>query len=290
MSVMLRRLGPADAAALDAFLAGHGDTSMFLRSNARRGGLTYGGAPLQADYAAAVEASTVTAVAAHCWNGILLIQAPRHLPAVVRLAVAESGRPVSGIGGPWDQVVAARSALGLHGALAAREGREHLFVLPLSDMVIPPALATRRVACRRPRAGELELLITWRRAFYMEALGRPDTPAVALQARDDVLRLQADGWQWILLEAGVPVACAALNARVADAAQVGGVWTPPERRRHGYGRAAVAGALLAARAEGTDRAVLFTNDPYAARAYRALGFRRIGDYGLVLLPEPMLVA
>jgi ribosomal protein S18 acetylase RimI-like enzyme len=290
VSVTTRVLGAADGPALEAFLARHGDSSMFLRSNARRGGLEYHGRPLEANYAAAFERDGVTAVAAHCWNGLLLVQAPCHLAAVVRLAVAESGRPVSGISGPWDQVVAARAALGLEAARPAKEGREHLFALPLADLVIPPALATRRVACRRPRAAELELLVAWRRAFYVEALELPDTSSVALQARDDVLRLQADGWQWIALAHGTPVAYAALSARVQDAAQVGGVWTPPELRGRGYARAAVAGALLAARADGATRAVLFTDDAYAARAYQALGFRRTGEYGLVLLPDPVLLA
>ncbi len=47
----------------------------------------------------------------------------------------------------------------------------------------------------------------------------------------------------------------------------------------------VAGSLLAARNQGVDRAVLFA-DPLnqaAKRAYLSLGFRIVGDYGLVLL-------
>lgn len=65
--------------------------------------------------------------------------------------------------------------------------------------------------------------------------------------------------------------------------QVGGVYTPPALRSRGYARCAVAGSLLAARAEGAERAILFTNNPAAVRAYEALGFARIGEYALVLL-------
>jgi predicted GNAT family acetyltransferase len=83
---------------------------------------------------------------------------------------------------------------------------------------------------------------------------------------------------------GVPVAYAAFNAMLPDTVQLGGVWTPPEFRSHGYGRSVVAGALLAAREAGAGRAVLFTNsDNHAAQsAYRSLGFARVGDYGLVI--------
>ena len=63
---------------------------------------------------------------------------------------------------------------------------------------------------------------------------------------------------------------------------MGGVWTPPERRGRGYARAVVAASLLDARAEGVERAVLFTENPVARRAYEALGFRRVGEYGLVI--------
>ena len=55
-------------------------------------------------------------------------------------------------------------------------------------------------------------------------------------------------------------------------------------RSQGFARAAVAGALLAARERGVPRSVLFTeedNHP-AKAAYRALGYQRVGDYGMVM--------
>ena len=70
-----------------------------------------------------------------------------------------------------------------------------------------------------------------------------------------------------------------------DAVQVGGVWTPPQLRNRGYARAVVAGALLAVRAAGVRRSVLFTAEANlpAQRAYAALGFTRIGDWALIFL-------
>jgi predicted GNAT family acetyltransferase len=55
-------------------------------------------------------------------------------------------------------------------------------------------------------------------------------------------------------------------------------------RGRGYARAVVAGSLLSARAAGVARAILFTGQDTARarRAYLALGFQIIGDYGLVL--------
>jgi predicted GNAT family acetyltransferase len=68
-----------------------------------------------------------------------------------------------------------------------------------------------------------------------------------------------------------------------DIVQLGGIYTPPELRGRGYAKAAVDASLLAAIERGATRAVLFTNNPSAARSYEAVGFRRLGDYGLVLL-------
>ena len=67
--------------------------------------------------------------------------------------------------------------------------------------------------------------------------------------------------------------------------QIGGVWTPPEFRGRGYARGVVAGSLVVARKHGVQRAVLFADpaNDTARRAYLYLGFRIVGDYGLVLL-------
>ena len=70
------------------------------------------------------------------------------------------------------------------------------------------------------------------------------------------------------------------NAKIAEAVQIGGVFTPPELRSKGYARALVAASLEAAHESGIGTGLLFTardNIP-AQRAYTALGFREIGDY------------
>jgi predicted GNAT family acetyltransferase len=70
-----------------------------------------------------------------------------------------------------------------------------------------------------------------------------------------------------------------------DVVQIGGVYTPPALRSRGYARAVVAGSLAAAAAMGVGRSILFTgrDNVAARRAYESIGYRRIGDYGLVVL-------
>jgi predicted GNAT family acetyltransferase len=82
----------------------------------------------------------------------------------------------------------------------------------------------------------------------------------------------------------------AFNAAAGGVVQLGGVYTPPRLRGRGYARSVVAGALVLAQAEGADRAVLFTGEQNAAalKAYRALGFRDVGDYSLLLFKESVV--
>ena len=281
-----RILGPGDEPALEAFLSRHADSSMFLRSNARTAGLQDRGAALQATYVAAWEDGRITGVAAHGWNGNVLVQAPAHLQDCVREAVARSGRPVCGLLGPWEQVAAARRALGLEHAPTTVAGRDQLFSLRLADLVVPEALGAGRVACRRTATAELDLLVEWRVAFNVEALGQTDGPDLRARSREDVIRTHEDGSSWVLLDGATPVSYSDFNSRLPDMVQVGGVWTPAPLRGRGYARCVVAGSLLDARRDGVQRAVLFAEDPAAKRAYLAVGFRVVGEYGLLLFQQP----
>ena len=51
-----------------------------------------------------------------------------------------------------------------------------------------------------------------------------------------ISRAQRDGEQWVVEAAGVPVSYSAFNARLPDAVQVGGVFTPRDLRGRGYAR------------------------------------------------------
>jgi ribosomal protein S18 acetylase RimI-like enzyme len=285
----LKVLAPGDEPALEAFLVRHADSSLLLRSNARQAGLVDRGKHLQGTYVAALESGQIVGVAAHCWNGMVLLQAPPPAPVgdVARAAVEKSGRPVNGLMGPLDQVTAARRALGLEGVRAAKDDREVLFGLNLADLILPGALAEGHVTCRRPGTRELDLIARWRVAFALEALGRSDTPALRTEARDHAERHQGDGSHWLAFSGERPVAYAAFTGTLPDMVQVGGVWTPPALRGRAYAQAVVAGALQDARVAGIRRSILFTpvNNIPAQRAYEAIGFQRMGDYGLVLLPQ-----
>lgn len=287
-SVEVRLLSPGDEPHMEALLAAHADSSIFLRRNIAVTGLIDRGERYQGTWAGAFEDGRLVAVAQHSRFSTVLLQAPMHVAAVTREAVRASGRPVGGFVGPWAQALAARTALGFDGTPVRMESHEGLYALPLEALVVPDQLARGAWRCRRARADELDLLAAWRVGYNVETMEQADGPAVRAASREEIESGLAEGAGWVLEADGELVAYQQFNAMLPDVVQVGGVWTPPPLRGRGYARAVVAGALLAARADGVRRSVLFTGETNipARRAYAALGFTRVGDWALIFFEEP----
>lgn len=282
----VERLGPGDEERLDAFLAEHSDSSMFLRSNWRRAGLADRGGRLEGTYVARLDGGAIAAVAAHYGNGMIALQAPAGGAGMLAAEVARAtGRPIEGLVGPREQVVEAREALGMAGRATTLDTREDLFALELDALVVSDALRGGRVVCRRAGLEDRAIAGDWRVAYAIEALGSQPAPQLEEEARGSVAQAIERRELWLLFDAdGAPLAMSAINASLPDRVQIGGVYTPPALRGRGHGGDVVAGQLLELRAEGMHRAVLFTDEENGAavRAYQRIGFVRVGDYGLVL--------
>lgn len=283
----LRVLGVGDEARLLSFLEPYLDSSLFFFSNVEKAGLVDRGEPLQGTYVASFDArGQMTAVAAHSWNGNVMLQGDVGLEQAAQRARELSGRPVRGLIGPWNLVCRARRSLGLEAAAAAHDGREHLLALELAELRLPPLLSRGDVRLRAPTEEEAEgALGAWRADYRVECLGAERTAALAEIARDETRGWLASGTLWVLTVAGEIVAMTGFNSETRGVVQVGGVFTPPSLRGRGYARAAVGASLrLAQETRGASRSVLFTSQTNVAarRAYEALGYRIVSDFGLVL--------
>ena len=207
------------------------------------------------------------------------------------VSAAQRQRPIQRIIGPQRQVRAALDEMNIASDALQLDEPEYLYSLRLSDLKVPPKLQSGEWQGRLMQTDDVELMTRWRVGFSLETMGETESPALWQQMRDGVeryfLRL---GRVWILEAGDQPVATSAFNTTTAEIVQVGGVWTPPELRRRGYGRAAVAASLLAVRNEGAHKAILFTGEENipAQKAYEGLGFTHIGDYRITLLKEPFL--
>lgn len=272
-----RLLDEGDRAEVEALLELMVDNSMFLLGNLNVAGLVDGPGYGQGCWAGAFDGARLVGLAAHFWNGILILQAPEGLDAAVQAAVAGSGRQLAGFVGPSEQVEAARQLLGHAHRPGSFDSNEVLYSLGLDALRRPAALDALEVCLARDE--DLPLLAAWRSAYHAETFGKE----VSLEEAEAQLRARRDALYVALLD-GTPVSMTSFNAVLPRCVQVGGVYTPPERRGQGFARAAVAGSLLDAASRGVERGVLFTgpeNVP-ARRAYEALGFEHIGSYHLLI--------
>jgi ribosomal protein S18 acetylase RimI-like enzyme len=286
---IIRVLKSGDETALEAFLMPRVESSMFLIGNLRNAGIIDNGQIYNGTYSAKIEDGRIVGAVAHYWNHNLVLQAQVDLVALCKEVVKGSGRPIKGIIGPNSQVQFVKSALKVEKSNIQMDETERLYSLDLKDLIIPENLRSGRVKARRIERADVRLLTKWKIAYAVEALGAEDGQTLLKQSEEDSERSVREKRTWILEQFDKPVACSSFNTKIKEAVQVGGVWTPPDLRRQGYGRAVVAASLLDARDDGAIKGVLFTGDDNIAaqKAYESLGFRPIGDYSIVLLKSPL---
>lgn len=280
----MRKAREQDAPALEAFLARHAETSMFLRSNLRQFGLSGSDDPRATSYWIEEDQSGIRAVFGLSRGQMAMCQAPGLKPEDFAAFAREiSGQQLRGFTCAGEQAGPMRDALGLANADWALWDPEPLYRLALADLATS---ALSEGTLRPVTPADRALLEDWFFAYETELHMSPE------DERAEIARNRAEGaiagdTVRILEVDGVPVAMTATNARLPELAQVGGVFTPPELRGHGYARTAVARHMEELRAEGVITAILFASGPAASRAYEAIGFERIGSYTLALLKAPV---
>jgi RimJ/RimL family protein N-acetyltransferase len=268
---------PADQSAITLFLRHHLETSLFPLTNLITHGMAGGHARAMRFW---LDGRPIRGLIGMTKAGMIMPQWPA--PTLPDLAPL-TGLSAIGLIGAADQVRRLCSALGLDRAPIQLAADEPLFALTLSDLILPrldPALTLHPLT-----AAPLSLLRDWRSAYVQEASGTPAAKAPAIAAADIDSYIANDSHR-VLFRNGTPVAMTGFNARLPDTVQIGGVWTPPALRGQHLARAALALHLTEARAAGVTRAILFAASDSAARAYAALGFRRIGTFNTTLFDGP----
>lgn len=282
---MIRPVRPDEESALQAFLASHAATSMFLRGNLAEFGLDGPPHPHRTTFWRWPADGPIRAAFGRTQSGMLLCQAPGEDAAITDFAQALHGQAVTGASGEAGQIDRLIAALSLPTTDALANHREPLFHLNLDRL---PAAPPGAPALRRPVAADLPLLTGWFAAYLRDTGIAPPDPDRAAAETAARARAALDGAPLRLLQGpDGPLAMASLNARAADMIQVGGVYVPAPLRGRGLGREVTRALLAEARTEGARWAVLFANNTAAARAYQSIGFAQIGWYRILLLKGPV---
>ncbi|WP_171060494.1 GNAT family N-acetyltransferase [Poseidonocella sp. HB161398] len=277
-----RWAGPADRARLEAFLEADADRAMFPLSNLARHGLSGGPARHACRFRLTADGDRILGAVALSTEGMVL---PVCAPDLGDLRAALAGQWIAGVIGETGLALAVLGALGLDRAPRMMDDDEPHFVLDLADLAMPrcDGLSLHPLS-EAPRSTAVAL----RAAFAREVLGEDESGAI-LRAEMDVSEFLEAGSHRLLRAGDDWVAMTGFNAALPRIVQIGAVYVPPARRGRGLARAAVALHLDEARRAGAKRAVLFAASEPATRAYRALGFRQIGRFGLYLFATPLEV-
>jgi predicted GNAT family acetyltransferase len=207
----------------------------------------------------------------------------RAAPAVVD-ALVGLDPDMSGAQGPAEEAEAFADAWTARTGCSVEVGMA-MRLFALEELRPPADVPGGARAVQLDDAAGVDVLARWRRAFALEQDGaEPDTP------RDDVEHAIACGGGELVWEVDrEPVAQAAARAVTAGMSRIGPVYTPPERRRHGYAAAVTAAAARWALDRGARHVLLYTDlaNPTTNRLYPRLGFRpRYDAVELRFVPAP----
>jgi GNAT superfamily N-acetyltransferase len=192
-------------------------------------------------------------------------------PAVAEV-LAELDPDVPGVTGPREPAERFARAWADHTGAAVREVMASR-LYELADLREPTVPGAGRVATE----ADLPLLVRWRNAFQLEALGhdrasgRAEEILRAAMARGERQQLWEDGGEVVAWShAGVP------NVGMS---RVGPVYTPPGLRGRGYGSAVTAAVSRWARDAGARHVLLFTDlaNPTSNSIYQKIGYRPLFD-------------
>lgn len=156
-----------------------------------------------------------------------------------------------------------------------------------------PLYAVSRAALRYTRAdadvapatlAELDDIAPNSAAMIAGEMGG-DPRAIGLDFRARTARVIEAGWWWRYRHRGRLAFMCNVGAVMPAAAQIHGVWSPPEMRRHGYAARAF-GAICDHLLDEVPALSLYVNDYNAAALalYERVGFKRVGEFQTILLP------
>ena len=190
--------------------------------------------------------------------------------AAAALVATLAGRPLPGVTGERAFATAfARAWQRTTGGTASVRMAEVMY-----DIEAPPSAPPVPGSVRQATEADLRLLDHWLGDFHAEAT--PDEP---WPGGEDIVRRRLGGRALLFWEHDGPVSLAGVTRPAEGVARIGPVYTPPERRGHGYASALTAAGVAHAFAAGASRVALYADLANATSngVYRRLGFRPIGE-------------
>ena len=218
--------------------------------------------------------------ACHVGANLVTIQADADDAAAFAQRAATRGRTVSTIVGPHDAVAVFWD--GVEDSWG--EPRETRWSQPHLQISGPPLIAPDPLV-RRTTPRDMDELYPACVAMYTEEVGlSPEAGGGADLYRARVTQLMNRGWSFARFDEGRLVFKAEVACATPQAAQVQGVWVPPDRRGEGLATAGMAAVVALVQQEIAPVVSLYVNQWNAAarRAYAKVGFVETARFATVM--------
>lgn len=287
----VKLLNSKDELKLKNFLMPNISQNMFILNNLEKSGIEFDRSDqFYGYYWGCFDAHDFNAklvgIIVHYWNGNIMMFAEDKIvlkKLLIKFRAENKSLPIAGILGPSNQVQVVLNEFNLlDRKLFNCDKNEDLFELNLHNFQYFLLDFNEKLAIVTPDKINSELLIKWMCDFESEALGEKNEAQLLKKAEKKVKRLLL-GDCYVLIFESRPVSLVAFNAKINDVAQIGPVWTPKENRNKGFATLLLKWLLNKAKNEMFSKLILFSDNDFAIRIYKSLGFKFIGDYRVSLL-------
>lgn len=280
MQYTIRAVEPSTQAAMLHFLRRHADFSLFLLGNFENYGIKLSKAPYSGNFKLIYSGDEIVGVFCLTKKGSLIIQSEVYEPIFKSLlsTCQEESIPLTGLVGDWQLCHPLWNYLKAEKAIKEElfASKEVLYSLDLTKAASLPQPHVRLLTERDFAA--------WKplRISFLNEQRIPNG-----LDEDQVLELFVEKVKkkiiWGCFIQNQLVSIADFNAKALNLAQVGGVYTSPPFRRHGYSKAVM--HQLIADAKGPlqiDKLIIFTeeNNLPARQLYESLGTSLVGYFAL----------
>lgn len=218
--------------------------------------------------------------ACHVGANLVPIQATADDARAFAERALTKGRTVSTIVGPHDAVQVFWNGVASSWG-RPREARWHQ---PHLEIAGPPLVEADPLV-RRTTRHDMGTLYPACVAMYTEEVGiSPEYGGGTELYRARVTQLVNRGWSFARFEKGRLIFKAEVACASPHAAQIQGVWVPPNRRGEGLAASGMAAVVNLVRAEIAPIVSLYVNDwnQPARQAYRRVGFRETNSFSTVM--------
>ncbi len=218
--------------------------------------------------------------ACHVGANLVPIQAdPDDARAFAERATTRS-RSVSTIVGPHDTVQVMWEVL----SQSWGQPREIRWLQPHLEIEGPPLVQPDPLV-RRTTRQDMPALYPACVAMYTEEVGvSPELGGSADLYRARVTQLTSRGWSFARFEEGRVIFKAEVACATSHAAQIQGVWVPPDRRGEGLALGGMAAVVDYVQAEIAPHVSLYVNEwnQAARKTYESVGFRETARFSTVM--------